>query len=193
MAETFGKKEKEKRRQQKKKEKEQRKAERKANAKSSASLEDMMAYVDENGNLSSTPPDPSKRRAVKEQEIVIGSRNIGGVEAPSVRKGRVTYFNAAKGYGFIKDMTTQESIFVHVNVLTSPIKENDLVSFQTEQGFKGLSAISVKKSSAAKTKLMQIREWIFERSTSTPAFVSPMDRAPSRYPLFDVKGEDLHA
>jgi cold shock CspA family protein len=145
MAETFGKKEKEKRKQQKKKEKEQRKADRKANAKDTTSLEDMMAYVDENGNLSSQPPDPTKKKVVKEQEIVIGSRNFGGVEAPSVRKGRVTYFNSAKGYGFIKDMVTQESVFVHVNALSTPIKENDFVSFQTEQGLKGLSAVSVKK------------------------------------------------
>lgn len=145
MADTFGKKENEKKKKQKKKEKEERKAERKANAKTMGSLEDMMAYVDENGNLSTTPPDPLKKKLVNQQEIVIGSRNIGGVEAPSVRKGRVTYFNSSKGYGFIKDLSSQESIFVHANALTSPIKENDFVTFHTEHGFKGLSATSVKK------------------------------------------------
>lgn len=145
MAETFNKKEKEKKKQQKKKEKEQRKAERKANAKSGQSLEDMMAYVDENGNISSTPPDPTRKHVINENDIVIGSRNIEGMETNPVRKGRVTFFNTAKGYGFIKDTKTQESIFVHVNSLDIVIKENDMVSFETEQGFKGPSAVNVKK------------------------------------------------
>jgi cold shock CspA family protein len=144
MSETFNKKEQQKRKQQKKKEKEQRKADRKANAKSGA-LEDMLAYVDENGNISSTPPDPNKKKVIKESDIVLGSRNVGGFEVNPIRKGRVTYFNTSKGYGFIKDLQTQESIFVHVNSLTIPIKENDMVSFQTEHSVKGLAAVSVKK------------------------------------------------
>lgn len=145
MAETFSKKEKEKKRLQKRKEKEQRKAERKANAKSGQSLEDMMAYVDENGNISDTPPDPTKKKVIKESDIVLGSRNVEGMNTNPVRKGRITYFNTAKGYGFIKDILTQESIFVHMNSLSAPVKENDMVSFETENSVKGLSAISVKK------------------------------------------------
>lgn len=145
MAETFSKKEKEKKKQQKKKDKELRKAERKANAKTGQSLEDMMAYVDENGNISSTPPDPNKKHVINENDIVLGSRNIEGLNINPVRKGRVTYFNTAKGYGFIKDLRTQESIFVHANSLSTPIKENDMVSFETESSVKGLNAIQVKK------------------------------------------------
>ena len=145
MAETFSKKEKEKRKKQKKQEKEQRKAERKANAKSS-SLEDMLAYVDENGNISATPPDPNKKKPIKESEIVIGSRNVEGMDTNPVRKGRVTFFNTAKGYGFIKDSQTQESVFVHVNSLSAPIKENDIVSFQIEYSVKGATAIMVQKN-----------------------------------------------
>lgn len=145
MAETFSKKEKEKKRIQKRKEKEQRKAERKANAKTGQSLEDMMAYVDENGNISDSPPDPTKKKVIKESDIVLGSRNVEGMNVNPIRKGRITYFNVAKGYGFIKDMNTQESIFVHNNALTTPVKENDLVSFETENSVKGLAAVSVKK------------------------------------------------
>jgi cold shock CspA family protein len=145
MAETFSKKEKEKRKQQKKKDKEQKKAERKANAKSGQSLEQMMAYVDENGNISDTPPDPTKKKVIKESDIVLGSRNVEGMIVNPIRKGRVTYFNTAKGYGFIKDISTQESIFVHSNGLNFVMKENDTVSFQTENTVKGLSAINVKK------------------------------------------------
>ncbi len=143
--ETFNKKENEKKKIQKRKEKEQRKEERRANAREGSTLEDMLAYVDENGNITSTPPDPTKKRVIKEEDIVIGSRNIEGMEpVNAVRKGRVTFFNSAKGYGFIKDIQTQESIFVHANALTVTIKENDKVTFETEMGFKGLSAIKVK-------------------------------------------------
>jgi cold shock CspA family protein len=143
--ETFSKKEKEKKRLQKRKEKEERKAERKANAKQGQSLEDMMAYVDENGNISSTPPDPTNKRKVKEEDIVLGSRNRKGMEQIVTRKGKVTYFNTSKGYGFIKDLVSQESIFVHSNALTFTIKENDILVFETEETVRGLSAKNLRR------------------------------------------------
>jgi len=142
--ETFSKKEAEKKKIQKRKAKEQRREERKANAKS-GSLEDMMAYVDEYGNITSTLPDPLKRKAIKTEDIVLGARNnVKADPADAFRTGKVTFFNDAKGYGFIKDLKSQESIFVHVNSLTEAIKENDKVSFEVEQGPKGLSAVRVK-------------------------------------------------
>ena len=145
--ETFSKKEAEKKKIQKRKAKEQRREERKANAKS-GSLEDMMAYVDEYGNITSTPPDPLKRKAIKTEDIVLGARNnVKADPADAFRTGKVTFFNDAKGYGFIKDLKSQESIFVHVNSLTEAIKENDKVSFEVEQGPKGLSAVRVKMAS----------------------------------------------
>jgi cold shock CspA family protein len=143
--ETFNKKELEKKRLQKRKEKEQRKEDRKANAKDGSSLEDMMAYVDENGNITSTPPDPTKKRAtIKTEDVVIGSRNNEGAASVSTRKGKVTFFNSAKGFGFIRDSETKESIFVRSNGLATAIKENDTVTFETERGLKGLNAIKVK-------------------------------------------------
>ena len=57
--ETWNKKENEKKKEKKKKEKEARREERKANAKEGNSFE--IAYVDEFGNFSSTPPDPTKK------------------------------------------------------------------------------------------------------------------------------------
>jgi hypothetical protein len=54
--ETFGKKQKEKQRLKKRQDKQQKMEERKANSKKGKSLNEMLAYVDENGNLSSTPP-----------------------------------------------------------------------------------------------------------------------------------------
>lgn len=140
--ETFSKKENEKKRQQKKKEKEARKADRRANASSGKSLEEMMAYVDEYGNLVDTPPDPKNAFSINAEDIEIGVKQR--VEASGIRTGIVSFFNETKGYGFIKDKTTQESIFVHINALTEPIKENNKVSFETEMGQKGLVAINVK-------------------------------------------------
>jgi cold shock CspA family protein len=56
----------------------------------------------------------------------------------------VTFFNNAKGFGFIKDLVSQQSVFVHANNLDFPIKENDKVSFQIEMGQRGAAAVKVK-------------------------------------------------
>jgi cold shock CspA family protein len=142
--ETFSKKEAEKKKSQKRKAKEQRKEERKANAKT-GSLEDMLAYVDEYGNITSTPPDQLKRKEIRAEDIVLGARNnVKANPADAFRKGKVTFFNNSKGYGFIRDQQSQESIFVHINSLTEQIKEGDKVSFEVEQGPRGLSAVRVK-------------------------------------------------
>lgn len=142
---SYAKKEKEKKRLQKKKDKEARAEERKANSLTGKPLEEMLAYVDENGNISSTPPDPGKKRNIRTDDILIGARKVDDVKRDFTRTGRVTLFNASKGYGFIKDDTTGESIFVHNNVLTFQIQENDRISFQTEHTPKGLAATQVKK------------------------------------------------
>jgi cold shock CspA family protein len=143
--ETFSKKEKEKARLKKSKDKKEKAEERKANGSKGKSLEDMMAYIDEHGNITSTPPDPSKKIKINLDEIRIGTAKQEDVPHDTVRNGVVSFFNEAKGYGFIKDLQTQESIFVHINALKEPLKENNLVTFETEQGQKGLSAIKVNK------------------------------------------------
>jgi cold shock CspA family protein len=143
--ETFNKKEKEKARLKKSQEKREKAEDRKANAGKGKSLEDMMAYVDEYGNITSTPPDPSRKTKINLEDIQIGVAKQENLPHDTVRNGVVSFFNEAKGYGFIKDLQTQESIFVHINALTEPLKENNMVTFETEQGQKGLSAINVKK------------------------------------------------
>lgn len=143
--ETFGKKEKEKARLKKSKEKKEKAEDRKANAGKGKSLEEMMAYIDEYGNITSTPPDPSRKIKVNSEDIQIGVAKQENLPHDTVRNGVVSFFNEAKGYGFIKDLQTQESIFVHINGLTEPLKENNMVTFETAQGQKGLSAINVKK------------------------------------------------
>jgi len=146
MAETWNKKEKEKKKQQKKKDKAERKLERKENNKDNNNFEDMLAYLDENGNLSSKPPDPNKKRVlVNAEDIEIGVPKQKPVNPEDlIRQGIVSFFNDAKGYGFIKDLVTQESVFVHINSLSEPIKENNKVSFEIEMGPKGAIASNVK-------------------------------------------------
>lgn len=143
---TYSKKENEKKRLKKQKEKQEKKEERQANAKKGLTLEDMMAYVDENGNISSTPPDPSKKKVINTEDIQIGiSRQEDIVDESPVKKGTVTFFNDSKGYGFIKNTETQDSIFVHANGLITQIKEGDKVTFEVEMGQKGPTAVKVSK------------------------------------------------
>jgi cold shock CspA family protein len=144
MAETWNKKEREKKKKQNKKEKSERMQERKENPKTKT-LDDMMAYIDENGNISNTPPDPKKMRKIKLEDIEIGVPRQGEMDAADlIRKGSVTFFNTEKGYGFIKDLETQESVFVHANSLQDLIKEGNKVIFEVEMGPKGANAINVK-------------------------------------------------
>ena len=143
---TYSKKENEKKRLKKQKEKQEKKEERQANAKKGLTLEDMMAYVDENGNISSTPPDPSKKKVINTEDIQIGiSRQEDIIDENPVKKGTVTFFNDSKGYGFIKNTDTQDSIFVHANGLITQIKEGDKVTFEVEMGQKGPTAVKVSK------------------------------------------------
>ncbi len=144
--ETFSKKEKEKLRQKKRKDKQEKKEDRKASAQKGQPLELMLAYVDENGNIVSTPPDPRKKKQINEEDIQLGAaRQTEGPAEDVIRQGVVTFFNASKGYGFIKDLQSQDSVFVHINALTEPINEQDKVTFSTTMTPKGANAIDVKK------------------------------------------------
>lgn len=145
--ETFGKKEKEKKKLKERQEKAEKMEERKANAKKGKSLDEMMAYIDENGNISATPPDPRRMKTFKQEDMQIGvPKHVPGEEDNPVRTGTVTFFNDAKGFGFIKDSQTGESVFIHANQLSERISENDKVSFEVEMGHKGANAVNVKKT-----------------------------------------------
>ena len=66
-------------------------------------------------------------------------------EVDPIRKGAVEFFNDEKGFGFIKEDETNEKYFVHVSSTTEELGENDKVTFELEQGMKGLNAVRVKK------------------------------------------------
>mgnify|MGYP000004529692 FL=1 len=143
MAESWNKKEREKKKQKEKMDKAEKMKERKEQT-GKKSLDDMMAYVDENGNITSTPPDPRNRKEIKLEDIAIGVPEYVADEEEQFRTGKISFFNHEKGFGFIRDLVTQESIFVHINNLSGPVQENDKVSFTTEKGPRGLMAVNVK-------------------------------------------------
>ena len=60
-----------------------------------------------------------------------------------MKNGTVKFFNTAKGFGFIKGDDGQE-VFVHVTALKDEIQENDKVTYDTEVGKRGVSAINVR-------------------------------------------------
>lgn len=142
--ETFQKKEVRQKKEKKRKEKEKKRLARKEEGKQN-SLDDMIAYVDENGMITSTPPDPTKKSEVKAEDIDITSSNTGKVEFDPIRKGIVTFFNDSKGFGFINDSETKERIFFHINNSHDDVVENNRVSFETEMGPKGKNAVRIKK------------------------------------------------
>ncbi|PTR01115.1 putative cold-shock DNA-binding protein [Mucilaginibacter yixingensis] len=144
--ETFSKKEKEKKRLKKQQNKKDKTEERKASSSKGKSLEDMMAYVDADGNITSTPPDlHNKRKEIALEDIQLGAAKQIAMPEDAVRKGVVTLFNEQKGFGFIRDEISRESIFVHVSDVTGIIRENDRVTYEPSRGQKGPAAIKVAK------------------------------------------------
>ncbi len=141
--ETFGKKEREKKRLKKKKDKLLKKEERRASGQNSEFI-----YVDEYGQLTDTPPDPTRKLKVDASTIEIGipKKEDRGEEESPIRQGKVSFFDTSKGFGFIIDTNSQEKHFVHVSGLLEEIKENDKVTFELERGLKGMNAVKVKKT-----------------------------------------------
>jgi cold shock protein len=61
-----------------------------------------------------------------------------------MNNGTVKFFNDVKGFGFIKDTNSSKEYFVHSSGLKDSISENDEVTFDLEEGKKGLNAVNVK-------------------------------------------------
>jgi cold shock CspA family protein len=141
--ETYGKKEVRKRQERKKKDKEKKKLAKKENEKSNN--DDMIAYVDEYGQITSTPPDPAKKEDdIDLKDIKISTPKKENIADEPIRKGVVVFFDETKGFGFIKDSETKISYFVHTNNLLEEIKDGNLVSFEIEMGKREPVAVRVK-------------------------------------------------
>src|ERR1700748_821701 len=124
MAKTNGtsnKREKEKQRQKEKQEKRDKMDERRANQTKGKSLDDMMAYLDENGNITSVPPDPNKKKVFNLEDIEIGVPKSKETDDP-LKEGKIDYFDSSKGFGFIIQ-SNGEKIFFHVSQTSYPVQE----------------------------------------------------------------------
>ena len=143
---SFNKKEKEKKRLKKRQEKLERRAQRKIEKaeRGKVDFEDMIAYVDENGNLTDTKPDPAKKFQIKAEDILLGASSIDRSDEVGERRGKINFFNEEKGYGFIVDSKSKASVFVHINNLTEPVRQGVKVTFEIEMGPKGPNAVNVK-------------------------------------------------
>lgn len=143
---TFNKKEREKKKAKKKKEKEMKRMERKENS-TSGDLDSMMAYVDENGNLVDTPPDPNKKTEIKAEDIDLSqTRTVEQEDLTAEKTGKVDYYNSDKGYGFIKDANSENRYFFHVKAVNGALVDSgDRVTFQLEKGPKGMIGVDVTK------------------------------------------------
>jgi cold shock CspA family protein len=140
---TFSKKEREKQRKRKQQDKQEKMKERKNNNNKGKSLEDMMAYVDEYGNLTDKPQDPRKKNVIRHENIPLGVPKYDEQAQDVSRSGIVTFFNDHKGFGFINDAESHERIFFHVNDLSEPVNQNDKVSFRVKKSPKGPVAMDI--------------------------------------------------
>ncbi len=138
---TVGKRENEKKRLAKREEKLKKKESRKLSGTSS--FDDMIAYVDENGMITSTPPtEDIKKEEINPDEIIIATPKKEE-EEPAILRGRVEFFNESRGFGFIKDLSGVEKYFFHVNNVVGNIAENNIVTFDLERGVKGMNAVNI--------------------------------------------------
>ncbi len=140
MADSFSKKENFKKKAQKLKEKALRRDERKTNNNKGKDLDDMLVYVDENGQLHNSPIDTTEREEINIEDIQLGAAPIPEEELRKI--GLVTYVSD-KGYGFITENKTNENVFFHSNNCAHEVKKGNKVSFEKERSAKGFSAINV--------------------------------------------------
>jgi len=143
---TFSKTEKEKKRLKKRQDKQKKMDARKADREENGKGGIQFAYVDHNGNLTDTPPDPTMKVEYELEDIQISvTKKEDLPQEDPVRKGKVSFFDTSKGFGFIIDTENNEKYFTHVSGLIDQIAENDKVSFELEKGMRGMNAVKVTK------------------------------------------------
>ena len=144
MATSWSKKEREKQKRDQRKKKEEKRLERKENGAGKKSMNDMMAYLDENGTLSSVAPDDRKRIEIKAEDIEIGvPKQKELIPEELIRKGTITNFNESRGFGFIENSENGLRVFVHQSASEHRLQEGLKVSFELEKGPNGYTAVNV--------------------------------------------------
>lgn len=138
---TSDKREREKIKQSKRQEKQKRKEERQSSGV--RSFDEMLAYVDENGVLHSSPEDVKPKSAVDAAEILVSVPKKSDEDNDTPLTGMVEHYDAAKGYGFIKNTDNAEKYFFHISNAPADIAEGKRVSFEIESGPRGMNAVRI--------------------------------------------------
>ena len=85
-------------------------------------------------------------RSSKNLKIDTNLNKMKGLKMPS---GKVKWFNAKKGYGFITDDKTKKDIFLHVSALENSklrvLKEEQTIVYDIKEEKDKLQAINIKK------------------------------------------------
>jgi len=103
----------------------------------------MIAYVDENGLITDTPPNTENKTKINVEDIEVSVPTKEKIE-DTILKGRIEHFNDEKGYGFIKHLASVEKYFFHINNCQDDIKEGNIVLFELERGTRGMNAVNVR-------------------------------------------------
>ncbi len=135
------KKESDKKKKERKQEKQKRKEIRKSENEGK-SFYDMIAYVDEFGNITDTPPPSVRTESIELESILISTPKKEDIENEPLT-GRVEFYNSDKGFGFIKDSHSAEKYFFHINNAPAEITEGNKVTFELVRGDRGMNAVNI--------------------------------------------------
>ncbi|MBB1140522.1 cold-shock protein [Myroides sp. WP-1] len=138
MADSFFKKENNKKKKQKQEEKLKRREERKQHNNKGKDLEDLFVYVDKQGQLTHLTPE---EQALQEKQDYKNTEKI----SQENHEGTISYVTD-KGYAFVIDSKTRESIFLHQNDLNIPLEKGLKISFKLEQSKNGIRAVEAAKT-----------------------------------------------
>lgn len=139
--ETFNKKNVRNKKEKKRKEKEKRKLEKRE--EDTKDFDDMIAYVNEFGEISSTPFEDQKNAPKDVNKDKFEGKEDLVVEADDTNTGIIDYYNDDKGFGFIIEKGTKRKLFVHINDSKSKLKEGNKVKFTPLKEKKGWVAKEV--------------------------------------------------
>ena len=140
---TFNKLEREKNKAKKREEKRKKMQARKEARERGELKQEEFVYVDHLGNFTDTPPDPAEKEEIKLESINLGAAKNQDFDEKI--QGKVTFYDNEKGFGFIKNISSQESYFFHFSECKDTLAQGDKVEFDTVRGEKGLNAVKIIK------------------------------------------------
>lgn len=142
MADSFSKKENSKKKNKKLIDKNLRREERKTNNNKGKSLDEMIVYVDVNGQFTSVPPHLQNR----DEDLAKAAKAAKNNEISQTTHftGIITYFSE-KGYGFITEDVTGDNVFFHQKDITTIVQKHDKITYKKEYTPKGYKATEITK------------------------------------------------